>query len=98
MRKTWPGDPRNENDFVVVLDGKTDLARIRLETFAHQNVIWSWSVYGFAIGQDNSMRGNEETFDKAKAKTKAVIERLIAAETKLMPPANEWRPGRPYVA
>lgn len=53
LRKTWPNDPQHKNDFVVVLDGKTDLARIR---------------------------------------------RLIAAGTKLMTPANEWRPGRPYVA
>lgn len=35
MRKSWPGDPLHKNDFVVVLDVKTDLARIQLETLAY---------------------------------------------------------------
>jgi hypothetical protein len=42
IRKTWPDHPMRDNDFVVLLDGKS-LARIMFCVRADFREVWEWS-------------------------------------------------------
>lgn len=96
LRRTWPDDPRLDDDFIVVIAGQSKgLGRIMFEKSRHPGV-WTWSVYGFNLPQTENMRGSCPTFDEAKRHTEVVVSRLLAANAPFMPEPPEWRPGTTY--
>jgi len=98
LRRAWPDAPAFwHNDFLVMLNGEKGLARIKAHKRSDHEEVWSWSVYGFNEPQSGNMRGQEESFERAKTETKACILRLINANVPLMPDPPEWRPGSAFL-
>lgn len=90
LRRTW-SDGR-EDDWTVVHENGRSLARIYRDKSSSVER-WIWSVNGFQIPQTGDMRGMVPTFEAAKEAARPVIERLLAANTPLMPQPAEWKRG-----
>ena len=67
MRRTWPDDGRNQNDFVIRCDGE-DVGRLYELIGVGGRLVWHWTIYS------TNRCGRPETFEEAKRQWKASFE------------------------
>lgn len=88
MKRTW--SDKREDDWTVRHENGRSLARIYRDKSSFEER-WIWSVNGFQVPQTSDMRGDTRTLDEAKDLARPVIERLLAADTPLMPQPAVWK-------
>jgi len=68
LRRTWPHDPRaNQDDYVVKCDGK-DVGRMCRTIGTGGRLVWLWTIYGASLAD------RSDTFEDAKRQRKAAFE------------------------